>query len=260
MGIPRLDNPDFDDYYLTVIVDTPFVEAIHNNCPPHYVIIEHSKAYNNLAEGAAAVSFEIYSSCTMQVYDMFHQIGIPLDQKMAYAVLAGIMTDTGFFQLRIKPLVFRMVAELLEGYNLDFQTCLKLMGENAHKKQGDVLSVLKAIKQGEIHTINNWTILLTCADNPLQAICIRQAIARLGVSLVLIETESDNFSMVYMYAGGLLQEENQYYLEIIEKLSECYDVFSGSHYGGVKTNVSNYNLTQACLEIVREVLSRVNIK
>ncbi len=94
------------------------------------------------------------SSCSEMIYQLFKKMSVPIDNKTAYLLYVGIMTDTGSFKYaNTTSFTHRVVAELIDK-NLDIHEIYKDVYQNVStdnaKKIISVLNTLRFDKTGKI--------------------------------------------------------------------------------------------------------------
>lgn len=63
-------------------------------------------------------------SCASVLYEMFKQQNIEFGKDTAFALLVGLLTDTGFFKYINEGAPLTMAADLLDTYKLDYQSII----------------------------------------------------------------------------------------------------------------------------------------
>lgn len=202
LGIPVVHKPSVCDYQSVVVVDTAHGAQLCDTIPQRFFVIDHHPN-NHLIQKAEASLHDVVSSTCQLVYRVLKELQAPIDQKMALALCAGILTDTIHFH-KGDAEAFQAFGELLKAGNLDYEDVQNLYVVEDRKDRGEIIdSALRARKA----TFAGYHILISEIDANIPTYAAR-ALFDLGADASIVGHRKGEEVEVRMYLRSELLEEH----------------------------------------------------
>jgi len=197
-----VDEPDPADYEFTIIYDTLSLPLLGVHLPERYAIFDHhesgghrfSTIHNQLSDDAEwGWVWPIEATCSLLI-DLFQEHDISIDQKMAVALAAGIMTDTVRLRQAHGPALRRlsMVLEAANSHVEDIWAVLENSAVRAARRPA-ILNSLRLFREVE-H--NGWSLLITEIDSQDNAFVVMDTIIQLGWDIGVVGFQKWEETMV----------------------------------------------------------------
>jgi nanoRNase/pAp phosphatase (c-di-AMP/oligoRNAs hydrolase) len=118
LGLNIIIDPDIHGYDIVVVVDNSTLAQTGYSELKKCAVIDH----HNPGELVDSCEFSISrqaSSTSELVYGIYRENGLQIDRNIAFALVAAVVTDTGFFRYA-QPHVFGIVGNMLKDGNISF--------------------------------------------------------------------------------------------------------------------------------------------
>jgi nanoRNase/pAp phosphatase (c-di-AMP/oligoRNAs hydrolase) len=195
-------EPDPTDYEYTIIYDTLSVHLLGVPLPDRYAIFDHhesgghrfSTIQNQLADGAEwGWVWPIEATCSLLI-DLFQKHNILIDEKMAVALAAGIVTDTVRLRQAHGP-GLRRLSIVLEAANLHVEDIWAVLENPTVRSERrpamlNALSTLREVEQ------NGWSMLVAEIDSQDNAFVMMDTIIQLGWDIGVVGFSKNGNTMV----------------------------------------------------------------
>lgn len=265
LGITILDDPVPQDFDYTIIYDTRHSSLLGIDLPARYALFDHhepgghryARFHNELAEGAEWAWVEPMDSTCSLLIDLFQQHSIPIDEKMAVALAAGIITDTVWLQQANSRALERLSSVLSIGA-LYVEDVLAII-DGPERKSARRSSVMEALCKAKEHYFNGWSILTAEAENHDHGFAIIDSLKHMGADVSLVNFPKDDLEMVMAecstaVADGAGLDLVQIMREIAPQV-QAFDFWGTRTLGRIMAPVQAWKLRQVCVERIAQVLS-----
>jgi nanoRNase/pAp phosphatase (c-di-AMP/oligoRNAs hydrolase) len=146
-------SPDYD---LVVVVDTSTLAQLNGFPLKNYAVIDHH-ATTSLNEKAVFSLHGNKSSTAEIVLGVLNIMGAPIMRRVAFALIAGIITDTGNFKHATSD-SFKAVAELIELSGIEYSEVMDALS-TLPQDISMRIAFLKAAQRSVIEKVDSWVIV-----------------------------------------------------------------------------------------------------
>ncbi len=188
LGIEYIEQCDFSDYDLAVVVDTSSPDQLENveRLPNDTIIIDHHQPTGKWD------GYEFYcdperSSCCEIVKDILDKNDIPLDRTTGLMLLGGMITDSGHFQFA-KPGLLEAFADIMKRCDINMDEAYNLTV--AQTSMSEKIAMLKAMERTKFDRVGNY-IVATSYGGSFEASSCR-AIMASGADVVFVGSQRDD--------------------------------------------------------------------
>ncbi|MEW5869805.1 MAG: hypothetical protein AB1894_11060 [Chloroflexota bacterium] len=195
-------DPDPAAYDYTILHDLLKPDLLGMPLPRRYALFDHhepgghrnSSLRNGLSEHAEwAWVRPLESSCSLLI-DLFQAHAVPIDRKMAVALAAGLLTDTGYLSRAHGP-ALRRLGRILEPVGLYVEDVLAIIAGPARRASARP-SVLAALHNLREHPCRDWNILVAQTDTREHAFTLLDLLTQLGSDVNVIGFPQGAHAMV----------------------------------------------------------------
>lgn len=171
LGIKVLIDPDPATYDYVIIHDTCSLAVLGLPIPERYALFDHhepgghryAEFHSELAAGAEwAWVRPLESTCSLMV-DLFQTYAVKIDQRMAVALAAGIVTDTIWLR-QANAHALRRLATVLEIADLHVEDVFAVT-DSPKRRAARRPIILEAMRGTQEQVINGWSILVAETDS-----------------------------------------------------------------------------------------------
>ncbi len=212
LGLSPLLDPDPAAYEYTIICDTLSRDLLGVALPTQYALFDHhlpgghrySDFHSELVEGATWAWVQPLGSTCSVVAGQLLAAGIPIEKKVAVALAAGMVTDTGWLALAHAG-TFRRLADVLEPCGLYLEDVLAAI-DAPNRQAARRSAVLAALHTVQETRVGHWSILAARTDSHDHGFAVAAALRRLGADVSVVAFPKDNAAMVMEECGPELVE------------------------------------------------------
>ncbi|MEM2934377.1 MAG: DHH family phosphoesterase [Methanocellales archaeon] len=238
-------NPDPSGFDLTVIVDTATKDLLGNLQLGKYALIDHHE-YSELIEKAEFYIHKAADATAELVYDLFKHNRLHISKKIALALIAGIVTDTGHFK-HATAASFRKVAEMLEQSGLKFGEVLDIFTSLPMDISGRI-AMLKAVERAAITRVNDYLIATSQVSAYRDAAAA--ALITIGADIAFVGSEEAGETKISSRARREVVEKGLNLALIVKTVAEKFGGSSGGHEGAAALSAkANFEaVIRECIE------------
>ncbi|MFN2234078.1 MAG: DHH family phosphoesterase [Anaerolineales bacterium] len=213
LDLKWIKNPNPADYDFTIIYDTAGPGMLGVPMPAHYAIFDHHESgghrFSVISNELSAMAewgwvLPVESTCSL-IIDLLQEHAIPIDQKMAVALAAGIVTDTARLQHAHAPALHRL-AIALQAANMHVEDVWAVI-EPKNIRAVRRPAVLHSLRNIQESTQQGWSILSTEIDSHDNAFVVMDALIQFGGDMVVVGFPKWGQSMVITAATAMLVED-----------------------------------------------------
>ncbi|MEM2874557.1 MAG: DHH family phosphoesterase [Candidatus Hadarchaeales archaeon] len=251
-------NPPIDAD-LVLLVDTSSLEHLGKlgeavkASGVELAVIDHHKP----AEGMKSMCrfymvLEEFPSESELIFRLASEMGISLTPEQASMLLAGILSDTGFFRLA-RPETFEAVNALLKcGADYDRIAALMRPPEDFPKR----VAMLKGASRSELHRVHGYLIVFTelgSFEGDMANVMLK-----IGADVALVGSEEEgNVKMSGRARPEFTKKTGIHLGELMEELGKAFQGSGGGHAGAASFNGKG-KYEDVKKHLLREIERRLN--
>lgn len=239
-------NPDPSGFDLTVIVDTATKDLLGNLQLGKYALIDHHE-FSELIEKAEFYIHKAADATAELVYDLFKHNCLHISKKIALALIAGIVTDTGHFK-HANAASFRKVAEILEQSGLKFGEVLDIFTSLPLDISGRI-AILKAAERAAITRVDDYLIATSQVSAYRDAAAA--ALVTIGADIAFVGSEEAGETKISSRARREVVEKGLNLALILKTVAEKFGGSSGGHEGAAALS-AKANFEAVIRECIKE--------
>ncbi len=264
LGLTILIDPDPSEYDYVIIYDTYSLSMLGLPLPGRYALFDHHESgghrfadfHSELAGGAEwAWVWSVESTCSLLV-DLFHSCGIEIEQRMAVALAAGIVTDTIWLQ-HADAEALRRLAVVLDVAKLYVEDVLAVI-DSPGRKAARRSVVLKAIRGVQEKTTGGWSILSAETDTQDNGLVVVDALRQLGGEVCIVGFSKGDEAMALAECSSTVVEKTDIDLVgLMRNVAQqvgAEDVWGTRVLGRIIASTSPKRLMVVCVDVVAEYL------
>jgi len=238
-----------DDYDLVVVVDTSTPAQLNGYQLKEYAVIDHH-ATTALNEGAAFYLHRNRSSTAEIVLDILKIMGAPIMRRAAFALLSGIVTDTGNFR-HASCDSFKAVGELIELSGIEYSEVIDMLS-SVPRDVSMRIAFLKAAQRTMIERVDDW-ILVTSRVSSFGG-AAASSLVSLGADVAFVASEKDDVVKVSARSRREIQNAGVNLAKLMEDISAKFNGAGGGHEGAAGMDVlgETENILAACIDYVKQ--------
>jgi nanoRNase/pAp phosphatase (c-di-AMP/oligoRNAs hydrolase) len=239
------------EYDLVVVVDTSTPGQLNGFPLGPYAVIDHH-ATSSLNENAVFFLHRNRSSTAEIVLDVLKKMGAPIMRRTAFALLAGIVTDTGNFRHASSD-SFKAVAELMDLSGIEYNEVIDLLS-SVPQDVSMRIAFLKAAQRCVIERVNEWIIVYSNVNSFGGAAA--SSLVSIGADVAFIGAKRDDVVKVSGRARREIQNSGINLAQLMEDISAKYKGAGGGHEGaaGMDARGETDIILLACVEHVKASL------
>jgi hypothetical protein len=239
LGIEPLIDPDLTAYEYVIFYDTINPDLVGLPMPARYALFDHHNTSgghrygsfcNELAEGAEWCWLRPVESTCSLLADLYLAHDVPITGKMAVALAAGIVTDTGWMQSADAD-AFRRLAQVLEPtgmYLEDVAAIVESRGQRAARRPG-VLSALRDVKE---RSVGPWSILSVEANAEDHIGVLTDVLNRVGGDICATVCSTNGRTKVTVECAGPLVAQTG--IDLAGLMAQVAQDLEGAHTWGTR--------------------------
>lgn len=244
-------KPDPRTFDHVIVVDTAHSVQLADCMPEKFWLIDHHPA-NSLVNSALGALYDTVTSTCQLVYRLLKYAGIPLEQDVALALCAGVMTDTINFH-KGDAEAFRTFGELLETAKITYEDVQALYVIDQRKNRKAIIRAALQAKQVEIE---GYEILVTQINMNIPTFAAR-ALFDLGADISVVGCTSESDIDIRMYLRyDLIEQYGLHAADILKQVKKIQpqDVWGYSVFAGYRSQGNLEEILQSIIETLHEVL------
>jgi len=228
LGIPIIEECNFDDYDTVAVVDTSSPDQIltgEMSIPGNSIVIDHHLPTGKW-EGMHFLCDDSKISCCELVVDIIKNAGIKIERNAALALLGGMITDSGHFQFA-KAETLHAFASLMDetGIHMDeiFQLTKSQIG------MSERIAIMKSMGRVKFDHVGNM-IVATSYGGSFEASSCR-SIMLSGADVVFVGSQRDEEFRLSARATQDIVRRGIHLGDVLGDLSAETDSDGGGHGG-----------------------------
>jgi len=236
-----IEDIPLEDFENLILIDTQL-----NNIPDYLknkktIIIDH---HQKAAEIPAGSAFDSEAASTTEViYGLFKKYKIKFAENIAKAIIYGIIADTGGMRFA-KTKTFALMAEILAGFNLDYQNLLSEIHEE--RDMSERIAWLKAARRVEFRNVKN-KLIVTSEIAAFESSAASKLMG-LGADVVLVVSQKPGETRVVGRARHGIN-----IAEIFTKVANELKGTGGGHPGACVMNLQEGKDKEALRKVISEL-------
>ncbi len=250
LNIEFVTNPA-DDYDLVVVVDTSTLSQLNGFQLKKYAVIDHH-ATTSLNEKAVFYLHRNKSSTAEIVLGVLNSMGAPIMRRVAFALMAGIITDTGNFRHASSD-SFKAVAELMELSGIEYSEVMDALS-SLPQDISMRIAFLKAAQRASIERFEEW-IIVTSQVSSFGGASASNLIST-GADVAFVVSKSDNLVKVSARARKGILNAGVNLARLMEELSIKFSGTGGGHEGAAGMDIYGEpeTILACCTEYIKKSL------
>ncbi|WP_129596600.1 DHH family phosphoesterase [Methanohalophilus profundi] len=255
LEIDVVEDPNPEDYDLTVVVDTSTIAQLNDIELCHYGVIDHH-ATTALTENAAFYLHRNKTSVAEIVYDVLKCMGAPIMNRTAVGLMTGIVTDTGHFKHATSD-TFRTFSNIIESSGVEYAEVLELMASTPQDVSMRI-AMLKTANRAEIERVESWLVATSHVSSFGGS--ASSMLINIGADVAFVGTMKETSIRVSGRAKRDALNAGVNLGQIMEDVSADYNGTGGGHAGaaGIDVVADMEDILWACKQKVIEVLRNKN--
>lgn len=240
-----------DDYDLVVVVDTSTLTQLNGFQLKNYAVIDHH-ATTSLNENAVFFLHQNRSSAAEIVLRVLNSMGAPIKRRTAFALIAGILTDTGNFK-HASADSFRAVAELIELSGIEYGEVMDVIS-SIPQDVSMRIAFLKAAQRAVIEKVDEW-IIVTSQVSSFSGSAASNLVL-VGADVAFVASKTDDVIKVSARARKYAINSGVNLARLMEDISAKFNGTGGGHEGaaGMDAYGDPDSILASCIEYVRASL------
>ncbi|TXT62127.1 MAG: putative manganese-dependent inorganic pyrophosphatase [Promethearchaeota archaeon] len=193
-----------------------------------------------------------YSSTCEIIVDLFQEFKIELTKSLRYLLIAGIITDTGYFKYANNSTI-HILAKLLKN-DIDIQEIRLMLKIEPHISEK--IAKIKGTQRNEMIKVNDWLIGLSHVSS-FEA-KVANALIRLGFDIAMVIAEkTDQFRISLRAKQKICRETGLHLGKLLEEIASKYNASGGGHDGAAAITIDKKvgSLREVILTQIEKVLA-----
>ncbi len=248
-------NEPKGDFDLVVVVDTSTPAQLNDYPLKTYAVIDHH-ATTSLNEKAAFYLHRNKSSTAEIVLEVLKTMGAPIMRRAAFALMSGIITDTGNFRHATAD-SFKAVAELIELSGIEYSEVMDMLS-SVPQDVSMRIAFLKAAQRAVIERVDDWIIVTSRVSSFGGAAA--SGLISIGADVVFVASKQDDVVKVSARARREAQNAGVNLAKLMEDISVKFNGTGGGHEGaaGMDVRGETENVLAACVDYVKISLKKIS--
>ncbi len=244
LDIKFVTNP-VDNYDLVVVIDTSTLTQLDGFPLKRYAVIDHHTT-TSLNENAVFFLHRNKRSTAEIVLEVLNTMGAPIMRRVAFALIAGIITDTGNFK-HASADSFKAVAELIELSGIEYSEVMDAIS-SVPQDVSMRIAFLKAAQRALIERVGEW-IIVTSQVSSFSGSAASNLIS-IGADVAFVAAKDDGMVKVSARARKCAINAGVNLARLMEEISVKFNGTGGGHEGAAGMDV--YGETEAILACCTE--------
>jgi Exopolyphosphatase-related proteins len=228
LGIPIIEECNFDDYDTVAVVDTSSPDQIltgEMSIPGNSIVIDHHLPTGKW-EGMHFLCDDSKISCCELVVDIIRNAGIKIERNAALALLGGMITDSGHFQFA-KAETLQAFASLMDEAGIHMDEIFQLT--KSQTGMSERIAIMKSMGRVKFDHVGNM-IVATSYGGSFEASSCR-SIMLSGADVVFVGSQRDEEFRLSARATQDIVRRGIHLGDILGDLSTETDSDGGGHGG-----------------------------
>ncbi len=252
LNIEFIIDPE-GEYDLVVVVDTSTLAQLNDFRLKKYAVIDHH-ATTSLNENAEFSLHRNRSSTAEIVLGVLNVMGAPVMRRAAFALIAGIITDTGNFK-HATSASFKAVAELMELSGIEYSEvmdALSTMPQDISMR----IAFLKAAQRAVIERVDDW-VIVTSQVSSFGGAAASNLIS-IGADVAFVASKEADLVKMSARARKCAINAGVNLARLMEEISARYNGTGGGHEGaaGMDVHGDADQILTSCTDHVKRSLMR----
>jgi len=254
LNIEFVTNPT-GEYDLVVVVDTSTLAQLNGFLLKNYAVIDHH-ATTSLNESSTFYLHRNKSSTAEIVLGVLNIMGAPIMRRAAFALIAGIITDTGNFKHATSE-SFKAVAELIElsgiGYS-EVMDALSTLPQDISMR----IAFLKAAQRSVIERVDEW-VIVTSQVSSFGGAAASNLIS-IGADVAFVASKEGDQVKMSARARKCALNAGVNLAKLMEEISVKYNGTGGGHEGAAGMDVQGDadQILASCTDYIKKSLMKAS--
>lgn len=241
------------EHDLVVVVDTSTLAQLNAFPLKNYGVIDHH-ATTSLNENSAFSLHRNKSSTAEIVLEVLNVMGAPIMRRAAFALIAGIITDTGNFKHATSD-SFKAVAELIElsgiGYS-EVMDALSTLPQDISMR----IAFLKAAQRSVIERVDDW-VIVTSQVSSFGGAAASNLIS-IGADVAFVASKEGDQVKMSARARKCAINAGVNLARLMEEISVKYNGTGGGHEGAAGMDVQGDidQILASCTDYIKKSLMK----
>ena len=241
------------EYDLVVVVDTSTLAQLNGFPLKNYAVIDHH-ASTSLNENSTFYLHRNKSSTAEIVLGVLNIMGAPIMRRAAFALIAGIITDTGNFKHATSD-SFKAVAELIElsgiGYS-EVMDALSTLPQDISMR----IAFLKAAQRSVIERVDDW-VIVTSQVSSFGGAAASNLIS-IGADVAFVASKEGDQVKMSARARKCAINAGVNLARLMEEISVKYNGTGGGHEGAAGMDVQGDadQILASCTDYIKKSLMK----
>lgn len=241
------------DYDLVVVVDTSTLAQLNGFQLKNYAVIDHH-ATTSLNENAAFSLHRNRGSTAEIVLGVLNIMGAPVMRRAAFALIAGIITDTGNFKHATSD-SFKAVAELIELSGIEYSEVMDALS-TLPQDISMRIAFLKAAQRSVIERVDGW-VIVTSQVSSFGGAAASNLIS-IGADVAFVASKEGAQVKMSARARKCAINAGVNLAKLMEEISVKYNGTGGGHEGAAGMDVQGDvdQILASCTDYVKKSLMK----
>lgn len=241
------------DYDLVVVVDTSTLTQLNGFQLKNYAVIDHH-ATTSLNENAAFYLHRNKRSTAEIVLEVLNIMGAPVMRRVAFALIAGIITDTGNFKHASSD-SFKAVAELIELSGIEYSEVMDALS-TLPQDISMRIAFLKAAQRSVIERVDDW-VIVTSQVSSFGGAAASNLIS-IGADVAFVASKEGEEVKISARARKCAINAGVNLAKLMEEISVKYNGTGGGHEGAAGMDVQGdvEKMLASCTDYVKKSLMK----
>jgi len=232
-----------------------FLDDLHQkvNDLPYFFIDHHYKEDFGKQQSQNGIILDEYVSTAEIIVDMFEEYKFHFPLPLRYLLIAGILSDSGYFKFATNHTI-KTMGKLLNDA-VDYQEILMML-----KSEPDIskkIAQIKGAQRTELIKEKNWLIGISEVSS-FEA-SVANTLTKLGFDIAIVFSErKDEYRVSLRARKEVCLKTNLHLGKILEEISKSYNASGGGHDGAASINIQKEegNLRDIILAKIIENLNK----
>ncbi|MCE8424625.1 MAG: DHH family phosphoesterase [Candidatus Methanoperedens sp.] len=247
LNIEYVTDPK-DNFDLVVVVDTSTLAQLNGFQLKNYAVIDHHTT-TLLNEHALFCLRRNRSSTAEIVIEVLNSMGAPVMRRAAFALIAGIITDTGNFK-HARAESFRAMAELMELSGIEYSEVMDVLS-SLPQEVSMRIAFLKAAQRIAIERLDDWIIVTSQVSSFGGAAATN--LIQIGADVAFVASKDGDLVKVSARARKYAINAGVNLAKLMEEISAQFKGTGGGHEGAAGMDVYGDadDILLRCVEYVK---------
>jgi nanoRNase/pAp phosphatase (c-di-AMP/oligoRNAs hydrolase) len=251
-----LEESDYD-YDLYVAVDVGHTELLKNwllkvaNSPSLKILIDHHPTQEDSIYNKMVVDTNTSSTAEI-VLSLFSQLALPVNEKVAQALLVAILFDSQHLAIAGEKTLRASLNLIDNGANIEVARSLLRLPPD----YSEIIAKLKGVRRSKLYKISDWMIAITKVGS-FQA-HVARALVSLGADVAIVAGDFDDETRVSLRSNQRFYDATKIHLGT--RIAEIIPKNKG--YGGGHATAASFTCSlgedeavKSCLMLLSELLN-----